>query len=383
MQNLLDSTCAQFTDKLPATSIEQPAMNLEKYIKPEVLRLKGYHLDKRKYRIKLDQNENPFGFPEVLKENFWQRIRQLDWGRYPDFQMESLTERIAAYVQLPVENLLVGNGSNSLIQALLMVALSPGDRLVVPEPTFTLYGLTGKMLSAEVVTCRLHPEDFSLPLPEILQASRAANARLLALCTPHNPTGNSFPIHHLRILLKEFPGLVVIDEAYFEFSRQDAKPLLREHENLVILRTFSKAMSLAGMRIGYLMAAPEICAEVKKARLPYSVSLFSEMAVTVALEQMDLLNAAVREILNQRDSLWTALQEFSFLRVYPSDASFFLVRAQNGTAMFQHLLRDGLLVRDVSSYPGLENCLRISVGRLEENQRLLESLKRWEMFANG
>ncbi len=358
-------------------------MTLEKYIKPEVLRLKGYHLDKRQYRLKLDQNENPFGFPEALKEKFWQRVRQLDWGRYPDFQMEGLTERIAAYVQLPVENVLVGNGSNSLIQALLLVALSPGDRLIVPEPTFTLYGLTGKMLGAEVVTCRLHPEDFSLPLPEILQAAHAANARLLALCTPNNPTGNSFPIQQLQTLLDAFPGLVVIDEAYFEFSRQDAKPLLREHENLVILRTFSKAMSLAGMRIGYLMAAPEICAEVKKARLPYSVSLFSEMAVTVALEEIDLLSAAVREILHQRDNLWPALQEFSSLRVYPSDANFFLIRAKDGAALFQHLLQDGILVRDVSNYPALENSLRISVGRREENQRLLESLKQYETFASG
>lgn len=358
-------------------------MNLEKYIKPEVLQLKGYHLDKREYVVKLDQNENPFGFPEALKEKFWQRVRQLDWGRYPDFQMESLTERIAAYVQLPVENVLVGNGSNSLIQALLLVALSPKDRLIVPEPTFTLYGLTGKMLSAEVVTCRLHSEDFSLPLQEILHASRAANAKLLVLCTPNNPAGNSFPIPHLRTLLAEFPGLVVIDEAYFEFSRQDAKLLLSDHQNLVILRTFSKAMSLAGMRIGYLMAAPEICAEVKKARLPYSVSIFSEIAVTVALEEIELLNSSVREILDQRDRLWPALQAFSFLHVYPSDANFFLIRAQNGAALFRHLLQDGILVRDVSSYPGLENCLRLSVGRRAENQRLLESLTRWEMFANG
>lgn len=302
-------------------------MNLEKYIKPEVLRLKGYHLAKHEYLIKLDQNENPFGFPDTLKEKFWQRVRQLDWARYPDSEMESLTERIAGYAQLPVVNVLVGNGSNSLIQALLMVTLSPEDRLIIPEPTFTLYGLTGKMLGAEVVTCRLHPEDFSLPLPEILQASRAANARVLALCTPNNPTGNSFPIQQLRMLLDVFPGLVVIDEAYHEFSRQDAKPLLREHDNLVILRTFSKAMSLAGMRIGYLMAAPEICAEVKKARLPYSVSLFSEIAVAAALEEIDLLNSAVREILAQRDNLWPALQEFSFLCVYPSDANFFLIRA--------------------------------------------------------
>jgi len=353
-------------------------MHIEKYIKPEVLRLKGYHLDKRECTFKLDQNENPFGFPEALKEKFWHRLKNLDWARYQDFQMEGITAKIANYLQLPPSHVIVGNGSNSLIQALLMVALAPGERLIIPEPTFTLYGLTGKMLSAEVITCRLHPEDFSLPLPEILQASRAANAKMLALCTPNNPTGNSFPLQQLKILLQEFPGLVVIDEAYQEFSRQDAKPLLREHENLVILRTFSKALALAGMRIGYLLAAPEICAEVRKARLPYSVSFFSEMAATIALEEIEPLNASVRHILAERERLWPALQEISSLRVYPSDANFFLVRAKNSAALFQHLLQDGLLVREVSGYPGLENCLRISVGKPDENEKLLESLKKWK-----
>jgi histidinol-phosphate/aromatic aminotransferase/cobyric acid decarboxylase-like protein len=142
-------------------------------------------------------------------------------------------------------------------------------------------------------------------------------------------------------------------------------------------------MSLAGMRIGYLMAAPEICAEAKKARLPYSVNLFSETAVAVALEEIDLLNAVVREILDQRDTLWQALQGFPSLRVYPSDANFFLIRTKDGAGLFQHLLQDGILVRDVSSYPGLENCLRLSVGRREENQKLLDSLRRWEKIANG
>lgn len=353
-------------------------MNIEKYIKPAVLGLQGYHLDKREHSIKLDQNENPFGFPEALKEKFWQRLRHRDWGRYPDFQMENLTAQIAAYLQLPEENIIAGNGSNSLIQALLMVILSPHDRIIIPEPTFTLYGLTGKMLGAEVVTCQLQPEDFSLPLEQLLQASRASNAKLLVLCTPNNPTGNSFPLAHIKILLQAFPGAVIIDEAYHEFSRQDMLPLLREHENVIILRTFSKAMALAGMRVGYLMAAPAICAEVQKARLPYSVNLFSEIAATLALEEISLLQETVAQILAERERLEPALREFSFLQVYPSDANFFLVRATDGAALFQHLLQDGLLVRDVSGYPGLENCLRLSIGRPEENQKLLMSMKKWK-----
>lgn len=349
-------------------------MNRERYFKPEVLRVKGYHLTKRAATIKLDQNENPFGFPDFLKEKFWQRARALDWERYPDFQMERLTERIAEHVQLPPQNVLVGSGSNSLIQALLMVALAPGDRFILPEPTFTLYGLFGKMLGAEVVSCRLHAEDFSLPMHEMLAACDSPRAKLLVLCTPNNPTANSFPLAQLRELLRAFPGLVVIDEAYQEFSAQDAKPLLQEFENLIILRTFSKALALAGMRVGYMIAAPEICDEVRKARLPYSVNLFSETAILVALDEIAYLNEQVRAIIAQRENLLTALCEFSNLRVYPSDANFILVRAQNGAALFEHLLRDGILVRDVSGYPSLENCLRIGVGTKEQNQRLLESM---------
>ena len=352
-------------------------MNLERYLKPEVLHLKGYHLDKRDHRIKLDQNENPFGFPGYLKEKFCGRVQALDWGRYPDFQMESLTQKIAHFVGLPPQNVVAGNGSNALIQATLIAALAPGDHLIVPEPTFTLYGLTGKILGAKVVSCRLHPENFSLPVEDIMHRSRAPRAKLLVLCTPNNPTGNSFPLDEIRFILREFPGLVVLDEAYHEFSRQDALPLLREFKNLVILRTFSKAMALAALRVGYLMAAPEICAEIRKVRLPYSVNLFSELGAELALEEIDHLRRLVREIILQRDGLALRLREFPGLRLYDSDANFFLLRVLDGAALFQHLLRDGILVRDVSGYPGLENCLRLSVGSAEQNQKLLESLRRF------
>ncbi|MGH7493762.1 MAG: histidinol-phosphate transaminase [bacterium] len=354
-------------------------MNPERYFRPEVLNVKGYHLDKRACQIKLDQNENPFGFPDFLKEKFFARVKTLDWARYPDFQMESLNQKIARFTDLPADKVLVGNGSNSLIQAVLVATLSPGDQIIVSEPTFTLYGLTGKILGAEVISCLLHPEGFSLPMEEILLASRSPRAKVLVLCTPNNPTGNNFPLGDIRVLLQQFPGLVMIDEAYHEFSRQDAKPLLREFENLVILRTFSKAMAMAALRVGYLMAAPEICAQVRKVRLPYSVNLFSELAAELVLEETDQLYRFVREIIQQRDELAPRLRAFSFLRVYPSDANFFLVRAQNGPALFQWLLRAGILARDVSGYPGLENCLRFSVGTAEQNRKLLESLERFSV----
>ena len=158
---------------------------------------------------------------------------------------------------------------------------------------------------------------------------------------------------------------------------ETARSLLRDFENLVILRTFSKAMAMAALRVGYLMAAPEICAQVRKVRLPYSVNLFSELAAELALEEIHQLNRFVQKIIQQRDELAPRLREFAFLRVYPSDANFFLVRAQNGSALFRWLLSEGILARDVSGYPGLENCLRIGVGTAEQNRKLLESLRRF------
>ncbi|MDQ7064967.1 MAG: histidinol-phosphate transaminase [candidate division KSB1 bacterium] len=353
-------------------------VNWNSLIKPEVLAIAGYHLAKHEYVVKLDQNENPFGVPEPLREEILRRLRARDWSRYPDFQMQRLTERIAAYAGALTERVVVGNGSNSLIQALFWVVLAPGDRMIVTEPTFSLYAQFARMLGAEVRTCRLQPETFALPLEALRREIREPRAKMLVLCSPNNPTGNQFSLTDIETLISEFDGLVVLDEAYREFSEQDALALLERYENLLLLRTFSKAFALAGLRIGYLLGAPALCEQVKKARVPYSVNLMAETAAEVCLDHLDILQQQIRDIIRLRQELLEALAPLKRVRAYPSDANFVLIRTDEPRRLFQFLLEDGILVRDVTGYPMLKQCLRISVGTESENQRLLRRLQQWE-----
>ena len=353
-------------------------MNWEYIIKKEVLQEQGYHLKKYPHTIKLDQNENPYGFPDELKEQVLSRMKRLDWARYPDFQMERLTELMAHFVGLPTNQVVVGSGSNALIQSLFWVVLSPGDRLILTEPTFTLYRLFGQMLGAEPRICPLHEKDFSLALDCLEAELQHPRAKLLVLCSPNNPTGNAFPLQQIRDLAAQFKGLVVIDEAYVEFSRQDAKILLQEFENIAILRTFSKAMAMAGLRFGYFMAHPELCAQVQKARLPYSVNIMAEAAVEVCLSNRPAFEKRVGEIIAQREHIYHAVRNLSFVQIFPSDANFFLMRVPDSEALFHFFLEQGILVRDVSKYPMLQNCLRFCIGKPDEMQHFLTALKLWD-----
>ncbi len=347
-------------------------------VKPEVMAISGYHLAKHDFTIKLDQNENPFGVPESLRDEILRRLSARDWSRYPDFQMQHLTARIAEYAGVPAEQVVVGNGSNSLIQALFWVALAPGDRMVVTEPTFSLYAQFARMLGAEVAVCRLRADTFALPVDDLRQAIADPRVKMLVLCSPNNPTGNRFSLAEIEALAAEFDGLLVLDEAYREFSEQDARPLLERFENVVLLRTFSKAFALAGLRIGYLLAAPVLCEQVKKARVPYSVNLMAETAADVCLDHLDVLQKRIREIVRLREELLQSLARMQRIRAFPSDANFVLIRTDEPKRLFQFFLEDGILVRDVTGYPMLEQCLRISIGTQTENQQLLKRLEQWE-----
>ncbi|MDZ7268768.1 MAG: histidinol-phosphate transaminase [candidate division KSB1 bacterium] len=350
--------------------------DLSYFIKPEVQSAGAYTLQRRSAAIKLDQNENPFGFPEAWKEEFWQRVKARAWERYPDFHHEELTAALADYNRLPAEQILVGNGSNSLIQALLMVTVSRGVAVVIPQPTFSLYKLTVQILSGLALEVRLNRRDFSLPVERVLEAANRMRARMIILCSPNNPTGVAYPQPQIEEIFAEFPGLVVVDEAYVEFARQDFRPLLQRYENLILLRTFSKALALANCRVGYLMAHADLVREIRKAALPYNINLFSETAALVALAHREELLQRVQEVVREREQLLTRLRQMTTLRLYPSQANFFLAEFQEPVQeVFAHLQARGILVRDVSHYPMLEQCLRLSIGTPAENEKVAAALQ--------
>lgn len=347
-----------------------------RHVKPAVRDLKAYSLAARQAPVKVNQNENPFDLPESLKRRVVELALRRPWSRYPEFDPRELLLALAARAGWRPDGVMAGNGSNELIEALLLVTVAAGTRVVIPEPTFTLYGLLTRILGGEPVSVPLGP-GFEYDREALAAAGRRTGAALSIVCSPNNPTGTAMSVADVARLCGESDGLVVVDEAYHEFSGRSVVPLLPDHANLVVLRTFSKAMALAGLRLGYLMAAPALVREIDKARLPYNINFFSQAAALAALEQPGILEASVARLVRLRGELFEALQALPGVRPVPSEANFILFELPGADpkAVFEALYRDGILVRDVTSYPRLGRCLRVSVGSEEENARFLASLR--------
>ncbi|MBX7222367.1 MAG: histidinol-phosphate transaminase [Blastocatellia bacterium] len=350
---------------------------IQDLIKPKVRKLAPYTLTPHRTRIKLNQNENPFDMPESVKTEVLHRLAEREWSRYPDFIPVQLQETLARFAGWRADGVLVGNGSNELIQNLLMVMVAEGTPVVLSEPTFTVYRLMVETLGGEVVN--IPPRaDLSYDLAAIGEAACRTNAAAVILCSPNNPTGVTVSEADVRRLLAEFDGLVVVDEAYYEFCGQNFVRLLAEFPRLVVLRTFSKAMAMAGLRVGYLLGAPELVIEVNKAKLPYNLNFFSMAAATVAVEQYETaLKPLVELLIAERHRLETAFQELPGFRLVPSAANFMLVEALRHTPkeVFESLLAESILIRDVSRYPLLERYFRFNVGTPAENDAFLAGLR--------
>jgi histidinol-phosphate aminotransferase len=344
-------------------------------IKPEVRGLSAYTLKHFDADVKIDQNENPFELPLDLKREIVERVLRRPWGRYPEFVPAAVINTLSKLTGWTEEGILVGNGSNELIQASLLVTLGPGRRMAVPQPTFTLYKLMATTLQAEVNPVFLDPENLTFDVDKLIEASRTAD--VVVVCSPNNPTGCLLEREALVTLLKNAKGIVLLDEAYHEFSGQSALPLLAGHRNLVVLRTFSKAMATAGLRFGYMMAHPEIAREVYKSKLPYNVNIFTLTAVEMIIERRVALNRAIEMLVSERERVFAQLGKRQSVRAFPSTANFILIRTQKpARELFDQLYGDGVLVRDVSAYPMLERCLRVSIGTPEENNKFLAALDR-------
>ncbi len=344
-------------------------------VKPQVVKVPAYTLHAYEAEIKLNQNENPFDFPEDLKEETFRLFRRRQWSRYPDFVPDSLRQQLSEFAGWQKDGVLVGNGSNELLQATLMVLINGRTRVAIPSPTFTVYRLISTVLGAKVIHIPLNP-DMSYNVDKLISVSRESGAGVLIVNTPNNPTGSVLKDDGLERILQQFPGFVLLDEAYYEFWGHTALRFLKNYPRLIISRTFSKAMGMASLRVGYLLADPAIAEQISKAKLPYNVNQFSLTAAEVALKNIERFQPAIEAVLKERARLGGELAEIKGLKVYPTEANFFLVEvAAKPHAVFEDLYRQGILIRDVSSYPMLSSCLRISVGTPAENDRLLLALR--------
>jgi len=345
-------------------------------IKPSVRAVRAYTLAPHRASLKLNQNENPWDAPPHIKDEVLRRFAARKWSQYPDFVPASLNEHLATFASWRPDGIIAGNGSNELIQALLMVTMERGKTLLLSVPTFLLYGQVATVLGGNVETIFLTP-DLQYDSEALQRFVEEKQPDVTIICSPNNPTGCVIDDAALRALLKTSRGLVVVDEAYHEFAGHSVVPLLKDHENLIVLRTFSKAMAVAALRIGYLLASPDLVREIGKAVLPYNVNVFSQIAAEVAVENYENeLRPLVQQIVSERERLCAELSRICGLAPVASRANFILIKSTiDPKRIFSELLARDILIRDVSGYPMLSDYFRFSVGTPEQNDYVLKAIR--------
>lgn len=322
--------------------------------------------------IKMDANENPYDFPPWVMAELFERMSGRDFSRYPDASSEKLRQALAAYTGVSAKNIITGNGSDEIILN-IMLTFGAGAKLAVATPTFSMYGVHGRIAFTQTIEVPRRP-DFSLDIDSLKRVSNEADVKIVIVCSPNNPTGTATPPGEIEEILKSTRAIVVVDEAYGEFGGESCIPLLGRYPNLVILRTFSKAYSLAGLRVGYLLADEPIVNQLLKVKQPYNLNTFSQVAATLVMENLDPFRERIIRILVERDRLFASMSALPGLEVVPTEANFILFRTPHPAEMiYQGLLERGILIRSLDG-PALPRYLRVSVGTGDENRYFVESL---------
>jgi len=321
--------------------------------------------------VRLNTNECPYPLPAAFFADLARAVQDLPLNRYPDAQMTQLREALAGHHTHPFEGTWTANGSNEILTELLMAYGGPGRRAVVFEPTYLLHSRLSGLTHTDLVSVRLEAP-FALTEKAIDQGL-AAGPDVVFVCSPNNPTGNAQPVETIASLASRTSALIIIDEAYIEFGGHSALELAEAHRNVAVVRTFSKAFAMAGVRLGYVLTSPDVVADLQRVRLPYHMSSLTQAAGTVALrhaaEAMDILGA----IRAQRDRLLRELRVMDGVTVFPSDANFVLfVPPRPAADVWQGLLDRGVLIRDLSTV--VPNALRVTAGSEDEVDRFLSSL---------
>lgn len=346
-------------------------------VKESVRNISAYHLEQPEFLVKLNQNESPYDLPDWLKQEILAEFHLRAWNRYPSFTNETLRGRLAELNSVATENVLIGNGSNELLQVLVNVFLRKGRSVLTMLPAFQLYKQLSVVAEAQVIELDF-ASDWSFPVDNIVKTLSAGTIDICFLCAPNNPTGTSLSVPDLERILKATPGLVVVDQAYGEFAGISYLGLLPGYANLVITRTFSKAIGLASLRIGYALAHSELISEMHKALLPYNLNAFSSWAALGVLRYPEVIEDTVSLVREEKDRLVKMVQGLgSGCKIVPSSANFFLLQTGlSGRELYERLLRHGVLIRDVSrAHKRLQNMVRVTVGSRRDNDAFLHALK--------
>ncbi len=346
--------------------------NLNNILRENIKNLVPYSSARDEFKgeasVFLDANENSFGSPLPNQYN-----------RYPDPLQLAVKTRLSEIKGVPPQNIFLGNGSDEAIDILFRAFCRPGiDNVITVPPTYGMYEVSANINDVAIKKIPLTP-DYQLNLEEIA-AAIDENTKLIFICSPNNPTGNSINREDIETILANFSGLVVIDEAYINYSRQKSFiQELTEYSNLVILQTLSKAWGLAGLRVGMAFASEEIIEVFNRVKPPYNINEASQTLALEALNNIDQVNTWIKETIAQREKLVSNLEKLTFVsKIYPSDANFVLVKTTNARGIYTYLVEKGIIVRDRSKIELCEGSLRITVGTPAENDKLIEALKSFQ-----
>jgi histidinol-phosphate aminotransferase len=348
-------------------------MSIEKLIRPEIAALKAYHVADAKGMVKLDAMENPYSLPDKLRRELAEVLSRVELNRYPEPSPRKLRELLALKMGVPQGmELLLGNGSDELLQIVTIALGRPGAAVMFPSPTFVMYSMYAKFSGIKAVPVPVR-ENFSFDAAAFVARMKAEQPALVLIAYPNNPTGALYPEEDVADVIRAAPGLVVVDEAYHAFAGKSFMGRLADFPNLVVLRTVSK-LGLAGIRLGYLAGRPEWIEQFDKVRSPYNVNVLTQAAALFLLDRLEVLEEQAARIRADRGSLAKALAALPGVTVFPSEANFLLVRVPDADGAFEGLRRQGVLVKNLN-VPAMHNCLRITVGTPDENRILLNALQ--------
>ncbi|MGF1548489.1 MAG: histidinol-phosphate transaminase [Thiotrichales bacterium] len=351
---------------------------IEHWVRPEIRALTAYHVPPSTGFVKLDAMENPYPWPPELATEWLASLATVALNRYPDPTAAELIASLRLVMEVPSDqSIVLGNGSDELIQMLILLVGGPGRVVLALEPTFVMYRMIAQFTGMRFVGVPLRDPDFSLDLAATLEAIDVHQPAVVFLAYPNNPTGNHWSRAEIETILRAAPGLVVLDEAYSPFARDSFMKDLGSYPNLLVMRTLSK-WGLAGLRLGYLCGPNAWLEQLEKLRLPYNINVLTQASASFALRHAKVFGAQARLIRAERDRVGAALGAIDGISVYPSDANFLLFRTAPHAAgsVFEALKAARVLIKNLSPMGGsLTDCLRVTVGTPDENQKFLTAIQ--------
>ncbi|AOT72671.1 histidinol-phosphate transaminase [Geosporobacter ferrireducens] len=336
-------------------------------VRKSIAEIEAYQVPKEEISIRLDANENPYNIGSLFYKTLAERLKEIDLNRYPDTDSTSLRKAIGKYVGFSADNILCGNGSDEMIQNIIQTFVEAGDVVISHRPSFSMYKIFTAIAGGNFIEIDAD-EDFNINIEGMITAANKNQAKIIFLCNPNNPTGTVIPQNEILRLVKETKAMLVVDEAYYEFHGETMADWIKKEERIIVLRTLSKGMALAGARVGYLLAQKQVIDYIYKVKPPYNLNVYSQALGELFLENITILRGYIQEICEARERLFMQLKGFDELKVFPSKSNFILIKTTKSDAFQEKCVSRKVGIRSYGKEGILKDCLRITIGTKNENE---------------